>query len=315
MTNIAIRQNNPRNIERQAAARQIFSDVKVLMGISLFLGVIIPIAISITGFVLSNGYFGFKKLDISVFSGIAGFFLAVAVEILNIISVKYREKGAKILELFDTEVFGFDWDSVNVGDKPLHDDVFNNKEKFLRKLPFFKQNTLSIFTDWYTKKASIFSYPKSVVFCQQENLCWDKSLRKDIVYWSKLSLIIVLTLVTVLGFLADYTLVSLFSNVILLIAPIILFFWKVIAEHKSTVDELTRLRNINEDLVNKIISNTITNDEIIKQAKNLQTAIYNHRKTARPIPDWIHKITHSKKELESSDRVQQYIDTYNSTNP
>lgn len=36
MTNIAIRQNNPRNIERQAAARQIFSDVKVLMGISIF---------------------------------------------------------------------------------------------------------------------------------------------------------------------------------------------------------------------------------------------------------------------------------------
>lgn len=93
MTNIAIRQNNPRNIERQAAARQIFSDVKVLMGISLFLGVIVPIVISITGFVLSNGYLCFKKFDISVFSGIAGFFLAVAVEILNIFCEIQRKRS------------------------------------------------------------------------------------------------------------------------------------------------------------------------------------------------------------------------------
>jgi hypothetical protein len=52
---------------------------------------------------------------------------------------------------------------------------------------------------------------------------------------------------------------------------------------------MDRLRDINDDLIEMIISNASPTADFLSQCRQLQTAIYNHRKSARPIPNWLHK--------------------------
>jgi len=163
MTSITIRQNKLENLEKLAAQRQIYSDIKILMVWALFFGAIVPVTTSIIGFILNNDFlsnhFKFQKMDISVWVGFIGFFSTLFVEVLNNRSVTNREKAAKIQELFDVDVFKISWSSIEVGEKPLHEEIFSKKTKFLKK------NTLDMFKDWYSTKVSNFSYPKSIVFC------------------------------------------------------------------------------------------------------------------------------------------------------
>jgi hypothetical protein len=84
-----------------------------------------------------------------------------------------KEDAAKIQEKFDTDVFGLPWDSINVGSKPDTGLIFNKSKKFIKKNPNYTG-----FVDWYTIKAASFRYPEAIVFCQQQNLYWDSSLRK-----------------------------------------------------------------------------------------------------------------------------------------
>lgn len=164
--------------------------------------------------------------------------------------------------------------------------------------------------DWYTIKAASFRYPEAIAFCQQQNLYWDSSLRKDIVILAKITLFIIVITMFILGVFNDFTLRSLITNVVLLLLPICLFFYKIITEHNETIKEMERLRGINDNLIEMTVSNQSLSTDFLTQCRQLQTAIYNHRKSARPIPNWLHKKRKNDQEEESADRMQQYLDTH-----
>lgn len=117
-------------------------------------------------------------------------------------------------------------------------------------------------------------------------------------------------MICALGFYNDFSLRNLVTNVVLLLLPICLFFCKIITEHNETIKEMERLRDINESLIETIVTNTSTSTDFLSQCRQLQTAIYNHRKSARPIPNWLHKKRKDDQEEESDDRMQQYLDTH-----
>ena len=95
-----------------------------------------------------------------------------------------KEQAAKIQECFDTDVFDLDWDNVVVGSRPDIGIIAEKSSKFDRKNPNYTG-----FYDWYTPKAANYTYPHSIVLCQQQNLCWDNYLRKPLIYYSFLSCI------------------------------------------------------------------------------------------------------------------------------
>ena len=195
------------------------------------------------------------------------------------------------------------YNDTNVGSKPDSGLILKKAKKFNKKNPSY-----SDFLNWYTVKAASFRYPESIAFCQQQNLFWDSSLRKEIVFYSKITLSIIVTIMFILGLVNDFTFRSLITNVIPLALPVFLFFCKIITEHNETINEMARLRDINDQLVEAIVSNSLSPAEITNKCRQLQTAIYNHRKSARPIPNWLHKITRDDQEEESDDRMQQYLD-------
>lgn len=307
MTNISIRQNDPKNIKRLAAQRQIYSDIKFWMIFIFVAGVVLPIIVSFAAFFINNDFFstkfGFEKIDIGYIPVFIGIITTIYVELHSNFLKTWKEDAAKIQEDFDIDVFNLQWEDTNVGSKPDSGLILKKAKKFNKKNPSYNG-----FLNWYTVKAASFIYPKSIAFCQQQNLFWDSSLRKNIVFYSKITLTIIVFIVLILGIVNDFTFRGLLTNVISLLLPICLFFYKIITEHNETIKEMERLRDINNQLVESILSNSLSSDEILNKCRQLQTAIYIHRKSARPIPNWLHKITRDDQEEESDDRMQQYLD-------
>lgn len=307
MTNIYQRQNEQENIKKLKAQRQMYSEVKLWMITIAIIGVIIPIIVSFFTFAFNSDFFSrllnFEKKDLGYFSACIGIFSAIFVEFLSNLLKTMKENAAKIQELFDISVFSLPWDNINVGNKPDSGLIFKKSKKFIDKHPNYDG-----FKDWYTVKAANFRYPESIVFCQQQNLCWDSSLRQDIINVASVILIIIILIMFSLGIFNDFTFRNFLTNVVLLLLPICLFFYKIISEHKDTIKEMDRLREINENLIDAIISGRLSSDDIISQCRQLQTAIYNHRKCARPIPNWLHKKRKDYQEQESADRMQQYLE-------
>ena len=306
---ISQRQNEPKNIKKLQAQRQMYSDIKFWMIFISIVGVVLPIIVSFITFAMNNDFFSkllnFEKKDIGYISAFIGISTAIYVEIHSNFLKKLKEDAAKIQEQFDTDVFQLEWDNINVGSKPDTGLIFNKSKKFDKKNPNYTG-----FSNWYTLKAASFRYPESIVFCQQQNLYWDSSLRKDIVLLSKITLAAIIVIICALGVYNDFSLRNLVTNVVLLLLPICLFFCKIITEHNETIKEMERLRDINESLIETIVSNTSTSTDFLSKCRQLQTAIYNHRKSARPIPNWLHKKRKDDQEGESDDRMQQYLDTH-----
>lgn len=309
MSNIHQRQNAPENIRKLQAQRQTYSDIKFWMIWIVIIGVILPILVSFFTYAFNNEFFSrlfrVEKRDISYISASIGIGSAVSVGILSDFLKRMKEDAAKIQELFDTNVFELPWDNINIGDKPDSGLIFNKSKKFNKK-----NSSYTGFVDWYTIKAATFKYPEAIVFCQQQNLHWDSSLRKNIVYLSAAMLIIILISMGVLGILNDFSVRNLLTNVLALFFPICWFFYKMITEHMETIKEMERLRRINDELIASTISNNLSDYELTTQCRQLQTAIYNHRKSARPIPNFLHKIRKNDQEDESADRMQQYLDQH-----
>lgn len=309
MSDIHQRQNAPENIRKLQAQRQTYSDIKYWMIWIVMIGVILPILISFLTYALNNEFFSkllrFEKRDISYLSASVGISSTLFVGMLSDFLKRKKEDAAKIQELFDTSVFDLPWDSMSVGDKPDTGMILKKSKKFNKKHPNYTG-----FVDWYTIKAATFKYPEAIVFCQQQNLHWDNLLRKKIVWLSTTTLIIILVSMAALGILNDFSVRNLLTNVLALLFPICWFFYQMITEHTGTIKEMERLRRINDELIDSTISNDLSTDELILKCRQLQTAIYNHRKLARPIPNLLHKISKEEQEEESADRMQHYLNEH-----
>lgn len=301
------RQNEIKNIKKLQAQRQVYSDIKFGMFFIMAIGVILPVIASFIVFVMNNDFFSnlfhFEKKDMGYISATIGIVTTVYVEWHSRYLQKLKVKAAKIQELFDTDVFQLPWNKINIGDKPDNGFIFKKSKKFIKKHPNYDG-----FKDWYTFKAASFKYPDSIAFCQQQNLSWDSSLRQEIVCYAKIILTALTIIILTLGVLNDFTLKNFITNTILLLFPICLFFYKIITEHNNTIEEMNRLRSINNRLIETVTSKDFCSENFLLQCSQLQTSIYNHRKTARPIPNWLHKKRKDDQEEESADRMQQYLD-------
>ncbi|WP_435949041.1 S-4TM family putative pore-forming effector [Psychrobacter sp. DM8] len=311
MTDIAYRQNKQDNIQKLKAQRQMYSDIKRWMIVNLMIGVVTPLFVSILVFVFNNNTFsstlGFESKDISYISAPIGIMAAISVVVISQLTKRMKETSAKIQETFDTSVFKLEWDKINVGEKPDFGIILKNCKTFEKKHPNYAG-----FEDWYTIKAATFKYPQAIAFCQQQNLNWDSELRQQVVKIATITLFTIVTFIFVLGILNDFTLRALFTNILSLLLPVFLFFYKMIAEQKDTIKEMSRLKDINRELIGFILSNDLSSEDFTTRCRQLQTAIYHHRKSARPTPNWLHKRNKNEQEDESAKRMQKYLDDYQS---
>jgi len=308
--NFSIKQNRPEQLNSLAAQRQLYTQAKQLSYVQIILSVPLIIIISIATLVLNDNALaqkvGVQQIDISWIAAFVGVTVAL-IDLLVITPIinGFRDKAAKIQELFDASVFDLPWNDVAVGIKPDHEDI----SKYSRKIRG-KQDEYNKLRYWYSDKLDGIPLSAATVICQRSNLLWDSDLRK---YFSIIAGGVALFLVIFLMAIGVYeglTLKSFFLVVFAPALPIIIFSTRQWIDNNKAISQLTSLKELLNTTWEELLSGEKSDSYILERARKLQDQIYLNRKSNPLIFDWIYELRKSKQHENMFYSIDKMIDEY-----
>ena len=287
--NIVELQNRPENIKMLKAMRHLYSKVGVLTNHYFIFCVLVPIVISFAKpFISSEDYqvlFHFM-IAYNLLSLIAGLWLECKIK-------KERVLAAKIQQQFDCNVFELQWNRYAFGTQPTVEEIdsnakFSNDEDFI---------------NWYDRDVDAVNRMLAVIICQRINLTYDVALRKK--FLCSLTIISIIILIIILGiaFYEDEGLRTTIVFVAVPLIPVIRWFFSTRKANDDNMEKCERIKKIIDDYLEKYRNNGIVFSDI-------QNCIYEHRKTAFKIPDFIYNKMRSKQEEATHITVGELITRY-----
>lgn len=263
MNQIAEIQNTPKQIERLAAQRELYTSAKKYYAIQLIGNILIPIVGSIIAI-----YYN----DYAAYVGLYGicFFLIDIIFIERIITER-RTKAAKIQELFDCDVLQLRKSPLKTADDIVVEEVLTHYKAFQKA-----KKDISKIKDWYPKETKVLSIEYARLICQKTNCWWDSKLRTK---YCNLLLIICVALglgILIYGVIKEMPL----EQVVLITSGLIPFFQFSAKQYMDNMDSADRLTKVNQyinKIWNKILNQTIETSSIEEAARRIQDEFYDNR--------------------------------------
>lgn len=284
---INIKQNTEEILLYLFAQRKLYSLSKRALHIMLFVNLIFYV-LGLINTIQSNNYF--KAIYV---------IWGVTFCILYIREGERINTAATMQELIDRKLYGFDTYAPFLKETKLYQTALELKSKFPQE--FIEQTSRNGqqdgVKDWYSDVSRV-STEKAIILCQIENSKWETQLRKKfqklnvlffvflffvyiIVFWNKSIETLIIKLYPILTIVLD-RLAYIYKN------------FKYIKTSEDINDYLYHLyENIDE----------FTKEDIINKAKEIQTCIYERRKSFAPIPNIFYHRNKMKYQTFSS----QYI--------
>ncbi len=275
MNSIPQLQNQESQIQQLAAQRQLYFDAKGIFSFQVFL-------------VTLGILFSFLGLAFPGIQALAGLGI-ILVMFWDIIALephqrKLTQKAAQIQEAFDCKVLGLEWENVKGIQQPLIDDIIINAERHKKYDPAFTK-----LKDWYI--VSVGELPLSVarIICQKSNIQWDAELRRRYAKGITILLFILFVVVVVVSILNQTTTDKWIILIVVPLMPAFLLGIREYKKHKATSDNLDHMMNVTTSLIEKVFNKSISDEELMQVSRKLQNEIYDHRRTAPLIFDWIYR--------------------------
>ena len=292
--NIVELQNRPGNIKMLKAMRHLYSKVGKLTKYYFIFCVLFPIVISFAKpFISSEDYqvlFHFM-IAYNLLSLMAGLWLECKIK-------KERVLAAKIQQQFDCNVFELQWNRYTFGAQPSLEDINSNA----------KSSNDEDFLNWYDRDVDIVDRMLAVIICQRINLTYDVALRKK--FLCSLTIISIIILIIILGiaFYEDEGLRTTIVFVAVPLIPVIRWFFSTRKANSDNIEKCERIKKIIDDYLEEYRNNGIVFSDI--DLCEIQNCIYDHRKTAFKIPDFIYNKMRSKQEEATHITVGELITRY-----
>jgi hypothetical protein len=277
---ISERQNEPKNLRLLAAQRQLYTEEKHWT--YLWYIVATTIALLVSGAL--NAFSGYAAM-ITLFAAI----VAMAEIFLLPVIRKRRILAAGIQEVFDCEVLQLPWNRA-LTQPPDNHEIDWAVERFKRRKNQTKE--WDRLRDWYGYSPLIktAALPQARLECQQENLYWNTGLGGFWrgLLWSGLAILVVILLI--IGFNAQWSVTQYFSGPMLLVLPIMFAVFKTSVDHHRVMERLAYLSNVLEQLREDAQkAHAVTReDAMLFPTRELQTEIFHHRCNNSPVPDEIY---------------------------
>ena len=292
--NIVELQNRPGNIKMLKAMRHLYSKVGKLTKYYFIFCVLVPIVISFTKpFISSETYqvLFHSMIAYNLLSLIAGLCLECIIK-------KERVLAAKIQQKFDCDVFELQWNKYAFGAQPTVEEIdynakFSNDEDFI---------------NWYDREVYTVDRKLAVIICQRINLTYDVALRKKFLCYLTIISIIILIIILGIAFYEDEGLRSTIVFVAVPLIPVIRWFFSTRKANSDNMEKCERIKKIIDDYLEKYRHNGIVFNDI--DLCEIQNCIYEHRKTAFKIPDFIYNKMRSKQEKTVRTTVAELIVRY-----
>jgi hypothetical protein len=273
MNDIAKLEQEPRQLQRLAAQRQLYSTAKKIFGIQLLLSG--PVAIGWSLAVVVSP----QMRWIAAVWGV----LVSSFDVLWLTpwQKRLRERAAKIQEAFDCDVLQLPWNDIKTGRRPDPELVKEQADKYQKA-----QAGLPPLTDWYAPVVSELPLEVGRVICQRANCWWDSKQRRRYAAWVIVSVIIVTLLMVCLGVVGGLTVEKLFPAIILPLSPALLLGLRQFSEQTEAANRLDKLKDHAESLWLDSW-NGAARPELTSRSRALQDEIFENRKRSPLVFDWI----------------------------
>lgn len=270
---IVQRQEMPENIELLAAQRNIYSRVKIIIGLQMLLSIPIAICAAITTIVKPElkGYLALWGILVVVFD------LFVFTPWVK----KLRDNSARIQELFDTKVLGLDWNEISVGKRPEPELVHEEAKKH-----GMEEEDVANLRKWYP--VIIDKVPEScgIIICQRSNVWWDARMRRKYAFSIRVILVSIALLLLGYGLYEKKDIFEFLAYILAPLASTYVFGYRQMMEHSDAADRLDKLRELSE----KIWADALAGKDVAAlqvKCRALQDQIFDHRKRNPPIFDFV----------------------------
>ena len=310
-------QNSSINIARLAAQRWYYSSAKRVLLTQLVLDAPVIVGIGLCVALLRSptvmGWVGLKIYDGGWVLAAAGISVAL-IDGLILEQLVQSKKGtaAKIQEAFDCDVLDIAWNSVLVGREADIEQILEASQKLLAS-----QNSPSAFRDWYPASVAELPIKGARFVCQRESLSWDANLRSKFISRLGILTVTIFAILFVLGMAGDFSMRNFAQSVLAPSIPIFGLTLRQLIANQKTITETRELRTTVDDLIGRFLHDQIDTEQGEARSRNVQDAIYMHRKAAPLLPDWFYgreKIRSERIAVQAVERlVEQYRDGLSKT--
>ena len=276
-------------LKRLAAQRQLASHAKRILCIQVGISgvsplILPPLVANFPGFAVWAACFG------------------AIVTILDILWLtpwrnSLKEKSAKIQELFDCAVLKLEWREIAVGSRL---ETIETVEKYAPKDR--SENSASENSDneefggWYRIEIGKVPIHFGRLICQRTNCRWSSELRHCYAVWIVAFFAVLAIIAVILGIQQDLGVKEFMLGVVIPLMPAFVLGMQQQRAHTNSVALLGNLGAHAEDLWKDALEGAKTVASITEASRELQDAIYNHRRTGPLIPTWLYK--RDRKEME-----------------
>lgn len=277
VTSISTIQNQPLQIKRLAAQREIYAGAKKLQAAQTVLA-----AIAVLGTLLAAAWSALQPA-LTVY----GVVLTVVDALLGRQVKAAKEQAAKIQELFDCDVQQLDWNDVRLGEKPEMESVIDTATRHLAT-----NEAAAGLTDWYTVGIGELPIWVGRLVCQRENVGWDNRLRRSYATLVTTTFAVGVLLIVAAAAVAWQRFgssVGLLITYASLAFPAIKFGFKHVLEAHVAAKQLADLQASASRLWHAAVDRQLTDVTATHKARLFQDCLFDHRRASPLIYDWVYQ--------------------------
>ncbi len=291
---IAQDQNSPRQLERLAAQRYMYSTAKRFLTVQLFLDLLSPIVLAvIIAFFPPFGVFG---------AFIAAMIVVVDLYLESLQSAK-RQDAAGVQELFDCELFGLECRDLIQRDFPDTIEIVRATEKYRRSHP-----TYDDLKNWYSTEVDQLPLYLARLVCQRINCYWDVQLRRKYLQTVGITFFIIFSIVMVVALIKGITVGNFLLVVVAPLLPAIGWISREFIKQNEAIRRKNKLKSYADELWTDAIKKHVPLEEIERRSRDLQDQIYNNRSSNPLILDVFYWRLQPKNEAEMNRSAKELAD-------
>lgn len=287
-------QNTPRQLERLAAQRSLYSAGKRILTGQLFLDLVSPIVLAVI-VALFPGF--------GIYGALIALLILVSDFCLEKLQSSKREQAAGIQELFDCELLGLHCPDLIARNIPDNVEIMEFAERYKRSDPSHQA-----LRDWYSPEVDKLPLYLARLVCQRANCLWDAQLRRK--YLQYVMITFLLTSIIVLT-IALVKVLTVGDFLLFLVAPLLPAIGWVIREFREQNEAVRRkeeLKRYAEELWTDAIKKRVPVEEIEYKSRGLQDQIYNNRCNNPLILDAFYKYLRPKNEAQMNRSVKDFTE-------
>lgn len=293
MTSIAAEQNEPKQLARLAAQRQLYSRAKVVFAWQTVLTGPVAILTALLA-VFDPSYKGFIALWGITVACCDAFWLTPWQR-------RLKDSAARVQEAFDCDVLQLPWNAVKAGKRP-------DPELVDEQAGLYEQRAASMpaLTNWYPRAVEVLPLHLGRLVCQRSNCWWDSKQRRRYAAVLLGAVVFLFLTISALSLGAALTLENFILKIVAPLSPAVVFAFRQFNEHRESAARLDKLKEHIESAWENALGGAPV-ETVTQLSRGLQDEIFDNRRKSPPVIDALFKRLRTSYERQMNRAADEYV--------